>query len=203
MTRRLVVIALLALAAGWSFAEYHDMQVGLIATAEPFDSEDDSRLYWIGAVLHLTPALAIRPQAMIWTRTSDVTGDLAVDAAEDYEYLWAAGALDVLYYIPLADAFSVYIGAGARYYVYSRDTDYADGDEQELRQNELRVAVLGGAEALITQRFGFYANVGFGFFKTSYTTTENFAGGGETEVTTEGTNFNSVATQLGAVFYLN
>ncbi len=164
---------------------------------------------WIGFIFHNTKNIAIKPAFMI--NKTDREEKEGSDAKSDF--LTYGFEIGIYYYIDPVSSLSIYIGPLFQYIKTSSETTfssytiYAIETKSKNDTKTLGAAFCIGAQYMLSERFGFFADIGIGYEKSDekIKTTETWMSSGtidddnEEEITSMFTRGGSI----GAVFYFN
>ena len=209
--KALVLVLVLAAASGAGAQEltFHPWQVGITGgTLLRMGLELSSVLLedaWIGVLLHPTRSLALRP-SLVFAWMAEVEEDRLTPASERTGGLAVGGALGGFYYFPVKAGLSIYAGPEIKYYYRGIEDYYPDGDRESLRSwHLLQLSVLFGAQYMLSERFGFQADLGAALFHvwSLGRRWHDVTGDLTDDRLTENTTFTTRGAYLGAVFYLN
>ena len=209
-----ILVALLMLCAGLGAESQDDLihpaKIGITAatTGIRFYSGVSNLLpedIWLGVVFHVVPALALRPSLVFYKTEREVTDNLAPADPTTSTSAGLGGALGVFYFTRPKRNFMLYTGPEVKFF-FSSEIDFYEDDSKESDTSikQLTAAGVIGAQYMLSDRFGFQADVGLGMLRYIRHTREWDAGGTK-NVDGEGkdTTFFLRPAYLGAVFYFN
>jgi hypothetical protein len=186
----------------------HPAKVGIAAGAAlrlysqmPFLSED----VWAGVLFHIVPAVAVRPSLVFYKLDGEDTDNLTPTSSTTSEDGGLGFGLGAFYFTGPKRNFMLYMGPEVKYFFSTKIDFYDSGDKKsDINTRQLTAAVLIGAQYMVSDRFGFQADAGFGMLKSSELEKAWSASGTLTsDRTIEKTTFFMRSAYLGAVLYFN
>ena len=160
MEKRILLLLFLLLSTVIAFGETQTLAKGSWGIVTEF-TEDS---FWLGGIVHIANALALRPSALMYFNTQTNLRNLGVRT-------------DVLFLFPQSDLLIWHLAIGIevnhwtdKHIAYSQgwysfDSDSNDTEYEEIYLDRIRFSqrVLFGAQIMITPNFGVCADVGFIF----------------------------------------
>lgn len=205
----LVVFLAAACGAGAQEKPFHPWQVGITAGTllrmyieVSYLMQEDA---WIGALVHPTPSLALRPSVVLVRSVRDEEDNLAATSYRSDADVGIGAALAGFYYFPARAGLSIYLGPEVKYFYLEQDDFFLSGNKQSEDSSQiLQASLLFGAQYMLSERFGFQADVGVGVMLVWDRGLEwNDLGTLLTDELAVNTMFSTRGAYLGAVFYLN
>lgn len=160
---------------------------------------------WAGAIVHVTPAVALRP-GLVFFKLDEEDEDVLVPASSSSSDEGGVGfGLGAFYFLRARGNLLLYLGPEAKYYFEAAIELYDNGDkESEQYEHRFTGALLMGAQYMLSDRFGFCADLGLGILTSSERYKRWNALGTLVEETEDRlTSFYMRPAYLGAVFYFN
>jgi len=208
-----ILVALLILSTGLAAETQdnliHPAKIGITAgtgmrlyTGLPYLLPED---IWVGVVFHILPALALRPSLVFYKADGGVTDNVTTTDSTTFANGGLGGALGIFYYSRPRHNFMLYAGPEVKYYFSSEMDFYDNGDKKsDTSTKQLTAAALLGTQYMLSDRFGFQADVGLGMLRYSkHLRTWTVTGTKTADDETEETTFFLRPAYLGAVFYFN
>jgi hypothetical protein len=208
-----ILICLLALvsatSAGAQERPLHPLQVGITAgTLLRLNIELSAQMWedaWIGVLFHPTRSIALRPSIVFAQMTDNIDDNLTGTSYKSVSDLAVGGALAGFYYLPARASLFLYAGPEVKYFYLSQSEYYSSGTTSgQGSWHMLQISLLFGAQYMLSQRFGFQADIGAGCMLSWIHRREwNPAGTLATDQLNMSTTFVTRGAYLGAIFYLN
>ena len=192
MNRYILSIIVVLLYATVSHAQENDTifkpgKIGITAITE-------SGSWWIGGIYHVREDFAIKPALLLYKRDTDRKDDKYTSGADEIGI-----EIGIYYFLNSTRNFAIYTGPSFEYFWYSSETTYSDGDKYKEKEYEYTVLFRLGAQYMLSDRFGFFADIGFGYMRTVEKTEASFLD--DTEITSS--RYRTNGGVIGAIFYFN
>jgi hypothetical protein len=159
-----------------------------------------------GMIIHVVPAVALRPSVVFYKRGEENTDNVSPTSSTSASDGGLGVGLGAFYYTRPKGNLSLYVGPEAKYLFSAEIDSFDNGDKKsELYTQRFTASALFGTQYMLSDRFGFQADVGLGVIRDSQRYKEWSALGGSPTKDTENlvTSFFIRPAYLGAVFYFN
>ena len=154
----------------------------------------DSGSWWIGGILHIREDIAVKPAFLLYKRETDRKDDRYNSEADEIGF-----EIGIYYFFNSTRNFSIYTGPSFEYFWCSSETTYSDGDKYKEKEYEYTLLIRLGAQYMLSERFGFFADIGFGYIRTIEKDKSPYSD--DTETTSN--RYRTNGGVIGAVFYFN
>jgi len=198
-----------AVSAGAQERAIHPLQVGIAAgTLLRLNIELSAMIWedaWIGVLFHPTRSIALRPSVVFAQFTGNTQDNLTGTSYRTDSDVAVGGALAGFYYLPARASLFLYAGPEVKYFYLSQSEYDISGVRTTLHSRQiLQISLLFGAQYMLSQRFGFQADIGAGcMLFWQHSQTWNTSGTLLTDQLNTNTTFVTRGAYLGAIFYLN
>ena len=168
------VVLMVAAVGAYAEEPYSPFKVGLQAGTDvtelirsAFNLAPMSTIFSIGAQIHITRALSLRPVIQFGTSFQSQKDDLTGNGTPTVSEVAVGGRLDLLWHLIRLPAGSVYVGPSVGYlYDYYNSPYGGGGTYHDVEDSELKAGILFGAQTLIFNNFAFYMESGVSVNKT-------------------------------------